>query len=1032
MNNKIIFLGVIFIFQISFASFTDSTRIGNGVGGFVGTIGYNDGFRPLVSSVDVDQDGVNDLIGYRIGSNIVGHVWIIGLNSDGTVKWQKDILPNEAPLNLNLPSYSMFGIEICTLRDFDGDGIEEFLVLASGNGAHVTTVRSWVISLNSLGEVKTFTEGPTNLGTKCKQYGDDGLNTYVAFGHKKWVNTFRYYKVDSSANFTFLGEILPPDDPEGEGFPSDFSLIGFPRTPGQKSPTILVGDSEYNDVSRDMGRIYGFHTKDGITIESSNYSLNKSNNPRLFHGGASNLGRSIVSMGDLNSDGNPDWAMIVGNPAYPQKLQFALGESGSIPAQVDSYYFPSEETLLNVLNLGDINSDGMVDVAVTKQLDGVRWIDIYQTDYNFSPKPLLVSNSKSLTLYHDRDTIKTELCGNYNAEEMLFLISKGEDAAFNATLLGDTLILTKKPGVSGGSILRYSTYSYAGHIGSGFVEVEVLPHFAFPNQVDLYSDIDEDMLSISTLIDFPDTTQSGDDISYWIDMESKSYGFVIDSLNGELLSTYPIDAEVHDTLHVTIYARSLTQYDTSLVHVAIRQINDKHTIRDTSFSISESANIGDTIGYVTVEDNDGPKGSLTYSISNHSSLFSIDPQSGVIQVSGKPDYELDSTFNPTIRVSDQDYGISRSIEIKITDINEPPLLAGYTINVFDSISIGTVIDSIVGVDPEGDTGVYKISRGDPNSLFYLDSISGELTIANGVVFENYTITVEMIVGGDTATANYRIIIENTNESFPIINDDTLFIIENAAIGISIGEIFAHDPDSSIVNYALVDSLGKTLFTIDSISGELFVKGDLDYELSKYLDVQVAAISKGDTAFANLKIIIADENDNLPVLDDATMTLSSPFSIGDSVYTFVAFDPDEDLITYSILDGNEKNFLKIDSLTGVVTIFNSDGISGSYNLTIEALAGGDKALANLQIHIPNNTSVIRLDLFLNDIQLHQKGERLTVIGEGIIEVLTFQGKVISKNILYGGKIDLKIPYGLSLIRVCSQSKCNQMFVNSFNN
>ncbi|HEX5009031.1 MAG TPA: FG-GAP-like repeat-containing protein [Planctomycetota bacterium] len=135
--------------------------IGPGVGGFHGTLAYQDDFGAALSALgDIDGDGVMDLAVGASGDDGSGFdqgaLWILFLNRDGTVKSEQKIGENEGGFGGLLEFTDYFGCSVATLDDLDGDGVPELAVGEySGPGGASYTGVVWVLFLAADGTVKS-------------------------------------------------------------------------------------------------------------------------------------------------------------------------------------------------------------------------------------------------------------------------------------------------------------------------------------------------------------------------------------------------------------------------------------------------------------------------------------------------------------------------------------------------------------------------------------------------------------------------------------------------------------------------------------------------------------------------------------------------------------------------------------------------------------------------------------------------------------------------------------------------------------
>jgi hypothetical protein len=116
-------------------------KISDTEGGFAGTLDDGDLFGTDVAvSGDLDGDGVVDL---AVGESGDDAVWILFLNSNGTVKSQQKISDTQGGFTGSLSDSG----RPASLVDFDGDGVGD---LAAGAGGGV-----WILLLNTDGTVKS-------------------------------------------------------------------------------------------------------------------------------------------------------------------------------------------------------------------------------------------------------------------------------------------------------------------------------------------------------------------------------------------------------------------------------------------------------------------------------------------------------------------------------------------------------------------------------------------------------------------------------------------------------------------------------------------------------------------------------------------------------------------------------------------------------------------------------------------------------------------------------------------------------------
>lgn len=139
-------------------------RISESHGEFRGDLDDGDRFGSAIAVIgDLDGDGVADLAvgapGDDDGRNgnpgdERGAVWILFMNSDGTVRKEKKISDNKGRLRRDLHDGDRFGSAIAPLGDLDGDGFEDIAVGAPGRDSS-TKGTLWILFLKENGEVRS-------------------------------------------------------------------------------------------------------------------------------------------------------------------------------------------------------------------------------------------------------------------------------------------------------------------------------------------------------------------------------------------------------------------------------------------------------------------------------------------------------------------------------------------------------------------------------------------------------------------------------------------------------------------------------------------------------------------------------------------------------------------------------------------------------------------------------------------------------------------------------------------------------------
>jgi len=159
----------------------DHQKISNTEGGFTGMLDDGDRFGEDVGSLgDFDGDGVPDMVvgnfGDDDGGSDRGAVWVVLLNTDGTVKSHQKISSTEGGFTGALDDFDLFGRSVTSLGDLDGDGVVDLAVGAARDddgGSNRGAV--WLLFLNADGTVKSHEKISSTQGgfTGALDDGDD-------------------------------------------------------------------------------------------------------------------------------------------------------------------------------------------------------------------------------------------------------------------------------------------------------------------------------------------------------------------------------------------------------------------------------------------------------------------------------------------------------------------------------------------------------------------------------------------------------------------------------------------------------------------------------------------------------------------------------------------------------------------------------------------------------------------------------------------------------------------------------------------
>ncbi|XP_042275506.1 protocadherin alpha-8-like [Thunnus maccoyii] len=216
------------------------------------------------------------------------------------------------------------------------------------------------------------------------------------------------------------------------------------------------------------------------------------------------------------------------------------------------------------------------------------------------------------------------------------------------------------------------------------------------------------------------------------------------------------------------------------------------------------------------------------------------------------------------------------------------------------------------------------------------------------------------------TLNVSITVLDSNDNRPMFSKEIyqIAIKENIPVGSSIFKMNATDPDEGSngeIEYSLAKTLRRNiydLFELDRLSGEIRVKGIVDYEENDVYKLDVEASDKGTpplTGECRVNIKIIDVNDNPPQIEVTSLsnTVSEDSKPGTVISLITVRDKDSSVngkIITTINDGMPfelKPSYKENTYSVVTKEFLDREEESHYEITIKATDCGDPPLSTLK-------------------------------------------------------------------------------------
>ena len=426
--------------------------------------------------------------------------------------------------------------------------------------------------------------------------------------------------------------------------------------------------------------------------------------------------------------------------------------------------------------------------------------------------------------------------------------------------------------------------------------------------------------------------------------------------------------------------------------------------------VNEDDPIGTTVVRVKAVDGDsGNPRRIVYDLTeNPNDYFVIDPNSGEIRVDRNLDRESLGTANRilTLKVraselvngvpgTDESTVTTADVAITIRDVNdEPPTFdrREYEVLIPENVPFGTPLANLDMEVKDTDTG--------PNSKFRIDLIdnTGKFSVEPRMATGHTAVSLKvnsknldyenpnerkfllLVVATETetaeklsSTATVTVQVQDLNDNSPAFDKDsyTAIVSENAEAGTEVIQITANDRDSGDfgsqgIRYRLAGN-GADLFSVDPISGQISVAfcGQpfcLDFETTRAYFLTFTATDnngEGRESVANLRITVADANDNPPAFESTeyTATIDEGQTEFQPPLVLKASDADESsLLKYTIVDGNTNNLFVLDRLSGRMGVRSREGLNldniptDVIRMTVQVTDGQNVDIATVQIAV----------------------------------------------------------------------------------
>ena len=456
-------------------------------------------------------------------------------------------------------------------------------------------------------------------------------------------------------------------------------------------------------------------------------------------------------------------------------------------------------------------------------------------------------------------------------------------------------------------------------------------------------------------------------------ISSSNDHFTIDE-NGSIFAvTTSLEVMTHTLTVEAIDMGDAPQTGITIVIIDIRQAIPEFIAFSQSqyyFNISEYSISGTVVGMVELAPQLAPDFVQFRTFSSESDDFVVVTQSGTVQSRRQFDYESNENtivFEVTC-ILDLPYETPRvilvttaSITVIILDENDNfpqftafPTALEHPENVAEEELIADIdaTDADYGINAQL---VYTIVN---DVLVRIDSETGELFIQPGLDREQqaiHTISVQvedMGTPSHSSQSEITLTLLDINDNIPILTT-TQFSVEERFTG-TVFQLEYSDLDEGNYGRATFSLVGESdsRFSVDSLSGQVSLSAELDYETDQVVILHVRLADNPDDPSDNsniheytVTVNVIDRPDTVPEFDanlDYSLAIDPGITSGDILINVHATDADiGDVITYSIASSN-ADFVDINTATGDLYFTETATLAPGSDYEIIVVATDDSA------------------------------------------------------------------------------------------
>ncbi|KAK3101524.1 hypothetical protein FSP39_004214, partial [Pinctada imbricata] len=436
--------------------------------------------------------------------------------------------------------------------------------------------------------------------------------------------------------------------------------------------------------------------------------------------------------------------------------------------------------------------------------------------------------------------------------------------------------------------------------------------------------------------------------------------FVINLSSGAISPATSLDFESATSCVLVVQAQdgaSPASVATSTVAITVTGVNEFPPTFAGPYTtnVPEDTAIGTTLYTVTATDIDsGSDGSLKYTLTSHTTVFSIEEDTGKIVLINSLDRETLPAYNLDVEAADTSLTATTIVTINVDDVNDfaPSCTPVFNVNAIIPITIGQTVQSLGCTD--NDSGVnaqltYTFISGNTNTDFAV--VTGDVLYNKQPTQSNYQLKIQVSDSAVTPKSTTTFVVVNI-ETDPVFTNlpGNANVIESALEGTVVFTV-SGNAASNQKTFSIISGNTDQMFTIDTYTGQIMTISPLDRETanSYSLGIRISDVVFSRTADSTLSITVDDANDAVPTFASNfyDLSVSEDLAPNSVIQTIIASDADTGTnaaVTYSITSGNGESKFSIDASGQLLLDAALDAeTTKTYTLTVQAVDNGSPVL-----------------------------------------------------------------------------------------